>query len=141
MRILIECWFVILKCSKTKLYDKCNYFTFPIVNFPFISSSVAAVYDVYLVQLIHCSRACSQYSDFLDIAQLMTRKLHKHCFYVEVIAAKTYCRCLIRQGNCLPFVNVIPVFWWGLCCSFKKNFCVAFFVCLCHVSCTLWFPP
>jgi len=27
--------------SKTKLYDKCDDFTFPIVNFPFISSNIS----------------------------------------------------------------------------------------------------
>ena len=64
---------------KTKLYDKLDDFTFPIVNFPFISSNIPAppVYGVYISQLVHYSRACAQYSDFLDRAQLLTQKLLK----------------------------------------------------------------
>ncbi len=60
---------------KTKLYD----FTFPIVNFPFISSNIptSPAYGVYILQLIRYSSACAQYSDFLDRAQLLTQKLLK----------------------------------------------------------------
>jgi len=48
--------------SKTKLYDKCDDFTFPVVNFPFICSNIAAppAYGVYISQLIRYSRACAQ---------------------------------------------------------------------------------
>ena len=54
---------------KTKLYDKRD-ITFPIVNFPFISSNIPAApeYGVYISQLIRYSRACAQYSVFLDRA-------------------------------------------------------------------------
>jgi hypothetical protein len=64
---------------KTKLYDKCDNFTFPIVDFPFIISNIPASppYGVYISQLIRYSRACDQYSDFLDIAQLLMQKLLK----------------------------------------------------------------
>ena len=64
---------------KTKLYDKHNDFTFPIVNFPFISSNISALpaYGVYISQLIGYSRACVQYSDFLDRTHLLTQKLLK----------------------------------------------------------------
>ena len=39
---------------KTKLHDKCDYFTFPIGNFTFISSNIPASpeYGVYISQLI-----------------------------------------------------------------------------------------
>ena len=55
---------------KTKLYDKRDDFTFPIVNFPVISSNIAAsqVCGVYISQLIHYSRACVQFSNFLERA-------------------------------------------------------------------------
>jgi hypothetical protein len=35
---------------KTKLYDKRDYFTFPIANFPFVSSNIPAppAYGVYI---------------------------------------------------------------------------------------------
>jgi hypothetical protein len=46
---------------KTKLYDKCDDFTFPVVNFPFISSNIPAspAYGVYISQLVHYSGACA----------------------------------------------------------------------------------
>ena len=42
---------------KTKLYVKCDYFIFPIVNFRFISSNTPAspTYGVYISQLVRCS--------------------------------------------------------------------------------------
>ena len=51
---------------KTRLYDKRDDFTFPIVNFPFISSNIPAspAYGVYISQLIRYSTACVQYSEF-----------------------------------------------------------------------------
>jgi hypothetical protein len=64
---------------KTKLYDKRDDFTFPIINFPFISSNIPAApaYGVYISQRIRYSRACAQYSDFLDRVQLLTQNLLK----------------------------------------------------------------
>ena len=52
---------------KTKLYDKRDDFSFPIVNFPFLSSNIPAA-PAY-------SRACISYHDFLDRGLLLTRKL------------------------------------------------------------------
>jgi hypothetical protein len=45
---------------KTKLYDKRDYFNFPIVNFPIICSNISAApaYGIYISQLIRYSRAC-----------------------------------------------------------------------------------
>ena len=62
---------------KTKLYDKRDDFSFPIVNFPFLSSNIPAApaYGVYISQLIRYSRACISYHDFLDRGLLLTRKL------------------------------------------------------------------
>jgi hypothetical protein len=58
---------------KIKLYDKRDDFTFPIANFPFISWNIPAspAYGVYI----------SQYSDFLDRAQLLTQKLLKQGYF------------------------------------------------------------
>ena len=44
----------------TKLYDKWDDFSFPIVNFPFLNSNIpsAATYGVYVSQLIRYARAC-----------------------------------------------------------------------------------
>ena len=62
---------------KTKLYDKRDDFSFPIVNFPFLSSNIPAApaYGVYISQLIRYSRACISYHDFLSRGLLLTRKL------------------------------------------------------------------
>ena len=62
---------------KTKLYDKRDDFSFPIVNFPFLSSNIPAApaYVVYISQLIRYSRACISYHDFLDRGLLLIRKL------------------------------------------------------------------
>ena len=53
--------------------------TFPIVNFPFISSNipVSPSYGVYISRLIRCFIACCQYSDLQDRSQLLTQKLLK----------------------------------------------------------------
>ena len=60
-----------------KLYDKRDAFDFPIVNFPFLSSNIpeAPAYGLYISQLIRYSRACDIYSDFIDRARLLTKKL------------------------------------------------------------------
>ena len=62
---------------KTRLYDKRDDFSFPIVNFPFICSNIPAApaYGVYMSQLVRYSRACISYHDFLDRGLLLTKKL------------------------------------------------------------------
>jgi hypothetical protein len=62
---------------RTKLYDKRDDFKFPIVNFPFICSSIQAApaYGVYISQLIRDSKARGSYQDFLDRGLLLARKL------------------------------------------------------------------
>ena len=78
---------------KTKLYDKHDDFTFPIVNFPFIGSNITAssVYGVCISQLIRYFRADTQYSDILErssAADAKSTQARLRCFYVEVIATK-----------------------------------------------------
>ena len=65
-----------------KLYDKRVDFNFPIVNFPFICSSIPAapVYGVYISKLIRYSRACGSYKEFLERGLKLTRKLLKQRF-------------------------------------------------------------
>ena len=54
---------------QTKLYDKRDDFTFPIVNFPFTNNiTSSAAYEVYNSLLMRYSRASAKYSDFLDRA-------------------------------------------------------------------------
>ena len=70
---------------KTKLYEKRDDFTLPIVNFPFISNDTPAspAYGVYISHLIRYSRVL--YSDFLDITQLFTKSYSN-----KVITTKNY---------------------------------------------------
>jgi hypothetical protein len=69
---------------RTKLYDKRDDFNFPIVNFPFIYSTIPAApaYGVYISQLIRYSRVCGSYHDFLDRGLLLTRKLLNQGFFL-----------------------------------------------------------
>ena len=64
---------------KTNFYDKRDDFTFPIVNFPFVSSNSpeSQACGVYISRLKRDSMACNQYSDFLDKAQLLSQTLLK----------------------------------------------------------------
>ena len=70
----IRCWIDEYEL-KTKLYDKRDHFTFPIVNVLLISSNITAspANRIFIWQLIRYTRACSQYSDFLDRAHLLTK--------------------------------------------------------------------
>ena len=60
--------------SKTELVDKRDSFTFPIVNFPFITSNIPAVpaYGVYISELKLFQGY--MYCDFLDRGQLLSEK-------------------------------------------------------------------
>ena len=70
---------------QSKLYDKRNDFTFPIVNFPFTDSNIPAApaYGVYISQLIRYARACCDYNDFLERTRLLTTKLLSQGFIVH----------------------------------------------------------
>ena len=59
------------------LYDKRDYFNFPIFNFPFLGSNIpsASAYGVYVSQLIRYARACSNYQDFMVRGKVFTTKL------------------------------------------------------------------
>ena len=63
-----------------KLYDKHDDFNFPIVNFPFLSSSISAspAYGGCVSQLIRYARASSEYRSFLYRGKLLTNKLLTH---------------------------------------------------------------
>lgn len=73
----------------TKLYNKCDDFNFPIVNFPFLSGNIPALpaYGVYISQLIRHSRACITYHDFLERGLLLSQKLLSQGFVREWLAS------------------------------------------------------
>ena len=60
----------------TKLYDNVHV-GFHIVNFPFMSSNIpsAPACGVYVFQLIHYARCCSNYSDFLSHHRALVTRL------------------------------------------------------------------
>ena len=72
-------------------------FDFPIVNFPFFSSSIPKVpaYGVYISQLIRYSRACDIYIDFIDRARLLTQKLLNQGFVVPKLQSS-----LLKSYGC-----------------------------------------
>jgi hypothetical protein len=49
---------------RTILYDKRDDLNFPIMNFPFIRSTIPAEWE-YISQMIRYFRACGSYQDFL----------------------------------------------------------------------------
>ena len=76
---------------KTKLYDKRDDFSFPIVNFPFLSSNIpaASADRVCISKLIRYSRACISYHDFLDRGLLVTKKiLHQEFQMVKLKSSR-----------------------------------------------------
>ena len=79
---------------KTNLYNKCDNFIFPLVNIP-----ASPAYRVNISQLLHYSRACAQYSDFLGRAQLVTKATQTRfsCFGLKALLLKLY--------NVYPFIR------------------------------------
>ena len=111
----------------TKVYDKRDDFSFPIVNFPHLDGDVplAPSYGVYISQLVRYARVCSDVSDFNDRNLCLTEKLlHQGFRYHKLIKtfSKFYyryidllrkfgstCRALIQQGVSHPnfYGNII----------------------------------
>ena len=72
----------------TKVYDKRDDFSFPIVNFPHLDGDVplAPSYGVYISQLVRYARVCSDVSDFNDRNLCLTEKLlHQGFRYHKLI--------------------------------------------------------
>ena len=63
----------------SKIYDKQDDFNFEIVNFPFLDGDVprSLSYGVYISQLIHFARVCSNVDDFNNRNLFLTAKLLK----------------------------------------------------------------
>ena len=63
----------------SKIYDKRDAFNFEIVNFPFLDGDVPRYpsYGVYISQLIHFARVCSNVYDFSNRNLFLTAKLLK----------------------------------------------------------------
>jgi hypothetical protein len=108
---------------RTKLYDKRDYFNFPIENFPFICSNISAAraYGVYISQLIRYSRGYGSYQDFLDKGLLLTRKLLNQGFLLVKL------KSLLRKlyGPLMTWLTVMEYLchkWPRICSTCRKHF-------------------
>ena len=65
----------------SKIYDKRDDFNFEIVNFTFLDGDVprSRSYGVYISQLIHFVRMCSNVDDFNNRNLFLTAKLFQDC--------------------------------------------------------------
>ena len=111
----LHCYPYIDNGKLTRLYDKRDDFNFPIVNFPFLSSNIPSAYGVYVSQIIHCARACSNYQDFMERGKVLTTKLLSQGFQKTKLAAtlkKFYVRHhdLVNPYNVAVFRIVSDVF-------------------------------
>ena len=61
----------------SKIYDKCDYFDFDVVNFPFLDGDVprSTSYGVYISQLIRFASVCNHVADFNARNNSLTVKL------------------------------------------------------------------
>ena len=90
----------------TRVYDKRDDFSFPIVNFPFLDGDVplAPSYGVYISQLVRFARICNKVSDFNDRNQCITEKLlHQGYRYHKLL--KTFIKFYHRYKDILHKYN------------------------------------
>ena len=87
--------------------DKRDYFTFSIVNLPFICRNILAA----LSQLIRYSRACGSYQDCLDRGLLLMRKLPNQRFLIGFLTRPTRRVPLVNQ-ELLTLLFVFTYVYW-----------------------------
>ena len=75
-------------------YDKCDYFDFHIVNFPYLSSNIpeSPAYGVFVSQLIRYARVGSKYEDFLFRGSILVSKLLQQGYSSRTTFRKLYGR-------------------------------------------------
>ena len=103
----LHCYLYIDNGKLTRLYDKRDDFNFPIVNFPFLSSNIpsAPAYGVYVSQLIHYARACSNYQDFMERGKVLTTKLSSQGYQKTKLVA-TLKKFYVRHHDLVNSYNV-----------------------------------
>jgi hypothetical protein len=116
-------YFITVTKSWYRLYDNRDYFSFPIVNFPFICSNIptAPGYGVYLFQMIRYSRACGSYQDSMERRLLLTRKLLNQRFLLVKLKSSLRKLC----GRYHDFVTVMKYLchkWPQICSTCRKHF-------------------
>ena len=90
----------------TKVYDKRDDFSFPIVNFPFLEGDVplAPSYGVYISQLVRYARICSDVSDFNDKNRFITEKLLKQGYRYHKLV-KSFTKFARKYGHLIEKYN------------------------------------
>lgn len=84
----------------TKIYDKRDDFSFPIVNYPFLDGDVplAPSYGVYISQLVRFARVCNNVSDFNERNLFISGKLlHQGFRYHKLV--KTFTKFYYRYED------------------------------------------
>jgi hypothetical protein len=91
---------------RINFYNKKDDFNIPIVNFPFICSTILAApaYGVYISQMIRYSRVCGSYTDVLDRGCCYKAKVR-----VTRIPLKTGVNSGVPEGPAYPAPLVVPV--------------------------------
>ena len=118
--------------DSSKIYDKWDDFNFEIVNFPFLDVDVprSPSYGVYLSQLIHFARVCSNVDDFNSRNLFLTAKLLKQGYRYHKIR-KAFCKFYHRHSELIVKYNIglktllqqgisEPLFYGDLVYKFKR---------------------
>ena len=77
---------------KISLYDKCDDFSFEIVNYPWLDSNIPSspAYGVYISRLVAFGRACDDYTDFSLRHRVLVYKLIKQGYVKSRLKSKFY---------------------------------------------------
>jgi hypothetical protein len=110
--------------------DKRDYFTFSIVNLPFICRNILAA----LSQLIRYSRACGSNRDCLDRGLLLMKKLRNQRFLIRFLTRPTRGVPLVKQ-ELLTLLFVFTYVYW---CPKRIPYHMLFVSFKLHDWCNLW---
>ena len=89
------------------IYDKRDYFNYEIVNFPFLGGDIplSHSYGVYISQLIHFARVCSNIDDFNNKNLFLSAKLLKQGYRYHKIR-KAFSKFYHRHPELIVKYNI-----------------------------------
>ena len=116
----------------SKIYDKRDDFNFEIINIPFLDGDVprSPSYGVYISQLIHFARVCSNVDDFNNRNLFLTAKLLKQGYRYHKIR-RAFSKFYYRYSELIVKYNIglktllqqgisEPIFYGDLVYKFKR---------------------
>jgi hypothetical protein len=105
---------------RMKLYDKRDYFNFPIVNFPLIFNKILATsaYEIYIFQLTRYSRVCGYYHDLLNSGMLLTMRLLNQWLLVVKLKSSLFDD---RRMTWLTVMEYMCHKWPRICSVFRNH--------------------